>query len=277
VRREQGRLAELSPLIEHFVRATPEAVTWRPGLAVVYAEIDHRERARAAFEALAENGFRDVTRDALWLMSLAYLADVCVYLGDARRAAVLYELLLPYDGRNIVVGPNIACYGAATRYLGMLAGVMAQWSQAERHFEAAIAMNARQGASPWLAHSKQRFAAALLAQERDDAHVRAAALLDEACQEAEALGMRALAGRADALRARIRKASSEVYPAGLTRREVEVLRLVAAGKGNREIAQSLFVSANTVANHVSNILAKTNTANRTEAAAFAQRSALLEE
>jgi DNA-binding NarL/FixJ family response regulator len=89
--------------------------------------------------------------------------------------------------------------------------------------------------------------------------------------------MRALAARADALRTRIRKATTpEVYPAGLTRREVEVLRLVAAGKGNREIAQSLFVSANTVANHVSNILAKTNTANRTEAAAFAQRSALLE-
>jgi len=55
----------------------------------------------------------------------------------------------------------------------------------------------------------------------------------------------------------------------LSRREVEVLRLVVAGKGNREIAERLFVSHNTVANHVRSILTKTNTANRTEAAAFA--------
>jgi len=56
---------------------------------------------------------------------------------------------------------------------------------------------------------------------------------------------------------------------------VEVLRLVAAGKGNREIAERLFVSHNTVANHVRSILTKTNTANRTEAAAFAVRHELL--
>ena len=64
------------------------------------------------------------------------------------------------------------------------------------------------------------------------------------------------------------------YPAGLSRREVEVLSLVAAGKGNREIAERLFVSPNTVANHVRSILTKTNTANRTEAAAFAMRHSL---
>jgi DNA-binding NarL/FixJ family response regulator len=67
------------------------------------------------------------------------------------------------------------------------------------------------------------------------------------------------------------------YPAGLSRREVEVLRLVAAGKGNREIAERLFVSPNTVANHVRSILTKTSAANRTEAATFAVRNALLEE
>jgi DNA-binding NarL/FixJ family response regulator len=54
-----------------------------------------------------------------------------------------------------------------------------------------------------------------------------------------------------------------------------VLRLVAAGKGNREIAARLFVSPNTVANHVRSILTKTNTANRTEAAAFAVQHALV--
>ena len=52
--------------------------------------------------------------------------------------------------------------------------------------------------------------------------------------------------------------------------------MIAAGKSNREIADRLFLSSNTVANHVRNILAKTNTANRTEAAAFALRASLVD-
>ena len=51
--------------------------------------------------------------------------------------------------------------------------------------------------------------------------------------------------------------------------------MVAAGKTNQEIADALFRSANTVANHVRNILAKIDAANRTEAAAFAARHGLL--
>jgi DNA-binding NarL/FixJ family response regulator len=58
---------------------------------------------------------------------------------------------------------------------------------------------------------------------------------------------------------------------------VEVLRLIAIGKSNRDIANTLFVSPNTVANHVRSILTKTNTANRTEAAAYAGRHDLLTE
>jgi DNA-binding NarL/FixJ family response regulator len=57
-------------------------------------------------------------------------------------------------------------------------------------------------------------------------------------------------------------------------REVEVLRLVTIGRSNKEIARALSLSDNTVANHVRNILAKTETANRTEAAAFAREHRL---
>jgi DNA-binding CsgD family transcriptional regulator len=56
---------------------------------------------------------------------------------------------------------------------------------------------------------------------------------------------------------------------GLTGRELEVLRLVAAGQSNREIATALFISPKTASVHVSNILAKLGAASRTEAAAKA--------
>lgn len=63
---------------------------------------------------------------------------------------------------------------------------------------------------------------------------------------------------------------------GLSRREVEVLRLVAGGKTNQEIAAELVVTSGTVARHVSNILSKTGLTNRTQAAAYAMRHGLLE-
>ena len=56
---------------------------------------------------------------------------------------------------------------------------------------------------------------------------------------------------------------------GLSRREVEVLRLVAAGKSNQAIATELFLSEKTVERHISNILAKLGVGSRTAAAAYA--------
>lgn len=71
-----------------------------------------------------------------------------------------------------------------------------------------------------------------------------------------------------------RRAGS-AYPDGLTEREVAVLRLIAGGKSNHQIAESLVISAHTVARHVSNILTKTGATNRTEAAAYAYRGRLV--
>jgi DNA-binding NarL/FixJ family response regulator len=64
-------------------------------------------------------------------------------------------------------------------------------------------------------------------------------------------------------------------PDGLSTREVEVLRLIAAGKSNPQIAEELVISLNTVQRHVSNILAKTGLSNRTEAASYATRNGLV--
>jgi DNA-binding NarL/FixJ family response regulator len=65
------------------------------------------------------------------------------------------------------------------------------------------------------------------------------------------------------------------FPASLSSREVEVLRLIAAGRSNRQIADELVISLNTARKHVANILAKTGTANRTEAAGYAHDHALM--
>jgi DNA-binding NarL/FixJ family response regulator len=61
----------------------------------------------------------------------------------------------------------------------------------------------------------------------------------------------------------------------LTERERDVLQLLAAGRGNSDIAGDLFISINTVRNHVANILVKLNAKTRTEAAAIAAREGLL--
>jgi predicted ATPase/DNA-binding CsgD family transcriptional regulator len=63
-------------------------------------------------------------------------------------------------------------------------------------------------------------------------------------------------------------------PAGLSEREVEVLRLIAAGRTNQEIAETLVISLNTVLRHVTHVLAKTGAANRTDAAIYAMSAGL---
>jgi DNA-binding NarL/FixJ family response regulator len=64
-------------------------------------------------------------------------------------------------------------------------------------------------------------------------------------------------------------------PGGLSPREVEVLRLVATGATNREVADRLVISEKTVARHVSNIFAKLGVTSRSAATAYAFRHQLV--
>ena len=66
-----------------------------------------------------------------------------------------------------------------------------------------------------------------------------------------------------------------MLPAGLTEREIEVLRLVADGFTNNEIAAHLFLSPKTVSRHLSNIFAKLGVSSRAAATAFAVEHHLL--
>lgn len=102
---------------------------------------------------------------------------------------------------------------------------------------------------------------------------------------ARRLGARPLAARAaaevtalgESLEQRLgRRAAAQHEGAGLTRRELEVMRLVAVGRTNREIAGTLYLSPRTVDMHVRNILAKLNCRRRIEATARARELELLE-
>ena len=275
LRREQGRLAELAPVLEQFQRSVPDSGTWLPGYIVLCCELGRHEQAQAAFERLAAKDFATGhVNDGARSGSLVYLAEACAWLGDARRAPLLYALLKPHAGYGIVFGAHVASLGSADRVLGMLALTMERWGDAEAHFEQAIAFDQRSGGRPWLAHSQQVYAAMLLERKRSGDAQRAVTLLDAALQTARELGMATLEQRVLALQQQP-TAERDHYPAGLTAREVEVLRMVAEGKTNQDIAKALFRSVNTVANHVRNILAKIDAANRTEAAAFAARHGLL--
>ncbi|HEX5503057.1 MAG TPA: helix-turn-helix transcriptional regulator, partial [Thermomicrobiales bacterium] len=115
---------------------------------------------------------------------------------------------------------------------------------------------------------------ALAALRRREGDIAAAgALVAEARACCAARGAAPALAVADALAAEL-AAATPIYPAGLTAREVEVLRLVAAGRTNQEIAAALGVSRKTAVNHVTHILTKTNTANRAAAAVFALRHGL---
>ncbi|MEU3946684.1 AAA family ATPase [Streptomyces sp. NPDC029526] len=141
-----------------------------------------------------------------------------------------------------------------------------------------------------LARVRFRLAEALLASGADDGgRERATELLRLAATVAEHLGARPLARAVTLLAQRARLALHPVPrqrgavsadpadPAdalGLTGRERDVLRLVAAGHTNRRIAETLFISPKTASVHVSNILAKLGVSGRGEAAAVAHRLGL---
>ena len=144
---------------------------------------------------MAQYDFTDFPVDALWIASITYLVDVCTFLGDRTRAAILYQLLLPYAGRNVVVGSAAACYGALSRYLGALATTLERWDEAAQHFEDALAMNARMDAWPWLAHTQYQYATMLLTRDQPSDSEKGWELLKAAWLTARDLGMRALEER----------------------------------------------------------------------------------
>jgi DNA-binding CsgD family transcriptional regulator len=223
---------------------------WPAALALA-AEGDLAERARAAGDQTARKEHVAVGADVL----------------ERARAA-----LQRARDRGRQVGPEA---------LAWLARAEAEWSRVEDRNDpdswSAAADAFGYGYLYEEARCRWRLAEArLLEGDRDQAAVQARA----AHEIAERLGAAPLLAALEALGRRARLDLGVQPPpqpdgaAGLTPRELEVLRLVAAGRSNGQIAEALFISRKTASVHVSNILAKLGVHTRTEAAAAAHRLGL---
>lgn len=269
LRREQGRLAELAPAVRILAGGEPRKGPWRPGLVAVLAELGMEEEANRELSALAAEGI-DGLRETLWLASLVYLVDASSALGHEGMAALVLPEMERFAGSNVSIGHLVACYGAADRYLGMLAATLGEADRAEEHFERALAQNREMGAWTWVAHTAYEYGR-LLRARGGDARERADALLNEAAALAERIGMAGLLAK---IRALGHVTEGAALPDDLSPREAQILKLVARGLSNREIGEALTISEHTAANHMRSILRKSGCANRTEAASYAHEHGL---
>jgi len=162
---------------------------------------------------------------------------------------------------------------AAHRLLGELKNATGRSDAAGQHLRAALEL-ADACSAPYERALTLLALAELRLTEGNNTDV--SALLEEARGICSDLGASPALARADALAAQTSGARrvTSAYPAGLTRREAEVLGFLAAGHSNKEIAAQLFLSERTVERHITTVYRKTGTRRRTEAMAFALRHGL---
>jgi predicted ATPase/DNA-binding CsgD family transcriptional regulator len=202
--------------------------------------------------------------------ALSKLALIALSLDDRERMARYYPRLLPFQGRGMEFFLD--------RVLGEMETLLGYWSQAQAHLSRAETMARREGVVPELARTLLAQGKLALAQGGRGSVTHARTLFEQAQALFEQLEMHGEAQRLsehlEHLPGKSPARHARPLPAGLSEREVEVLRLIVAGKSNRQIADELILSERTVANHLAHIFNKTSTDNRAAATAFAIRHGL---
>lgn len=261
LRRRQGRLEEAREL---FAQAE-----WHPLARLGTAELLLDEGDVAAARDAAETLLRRVpaavpTRraDALELLVRAEAAA-----GDGGSAAAghLSEL-----HAAAAAAPTAPLRAAAAFCSGLVEAARGDDGAARAHLEDAVELYAAAGAPYELARVRSALAETLQRLGQREAAAREAA---RALRRLEELGAVRAAADARSLLARLGRRRSRDGP--LTPREVEVIRFVAQGLGDRGIAQRLTLSEHTVHRHVANILAKLGCSTRAAAVARAAQLGLL--
>jgi ATP/maltotriose-dependent transcriptional regulator MalT len=198
---------------------------------------------------------------------LACLVETALDLGDRAWLDRLYPRLAPFEGQfhDVLID----------RQLAQIETLRGEWPAAEAHLARAEELARRESLRWERARTLAARAELLLASGGRGRTDEARALLEQACAVVDAIGPPTAS---DPFRRRLDALGPPrpaPLPAGLTRREVEVLRLVAAGRSNTEIAAELVLSEKTVARHLSNIFGKLDVSSRTAAAAYAFEQGLV--
>ncbi len=195
LRRQQGRLAELEARTRQDAERYPEVPAYRAALSLANLAAGHVDEARVTFASLATESFANFAFDRNWTSAMAYLADTCSLLGDRKQAAVLYDLVRPYQHLCVVTSQSclpVDYLGSLHLRLANLAATMERWSDAERHYEAALAIESRMRAGAWLAQTQLGYGAMLIRRAQTGDIERALVLLGQARSFAQDAGMEAV-------------------------------------------------------------------------------------
>jgi hypothetical protein len=204
-RRVRGRHADSEEFLRHYADTVPLMPRWRCMLALLLAENHRLEEARRELDQLAARDFADFPRDAPWMFAMALLAEVCALLDDQPRARLLYDLLAPFEGRN-VISLGAAYLGPVARYLGVLAMTIGEDERALGHLETARSATQRIGARPMAVLSALDATEVLARRGSPGDAERGTALVESVAGEASQLGMDGALARVANLRERLARA-----------------------------------------------------------------------
>lgn len=85
---------------------------WRAKIALLHARLGDHRAAEAVSSTLSAERFAKLPRDAVWIGGLYYLAEVAAFLANRAQAAALYEFLLPFADRIVVIDRALVCLGS---------------------------------------------------------------------------------------------------------------------------------------------------------------------